>query len=379
MHQVQPPLQKRGRVAPRPRRHPHRIEEEYTVEESSRIEIGDGGSSPDALDRALTRWKRVIDSVPCAVVWVDSKGRIAAVNRGARLLFECDPSALVDSSLFDHLESPLLRDLLRHAGRMATRSTCAGKARTGKGRVTPVELVIDGHGDDQPLSLIITTAEGTDRQRLQRDVLDMRERERRRIGRDLHDSLGQQMVGLGMLVRDMARRLSEQDNDLAEIADRTVEIIDEMVLHTRDLARGLYPVELEAKGLVQALRALVTQTSDRAGVRAELRVYEGRPITLDVERAAQIFRITQEALSNALRHAKAHSILVSVQNDDEGLDLSVIDDGSGMPDRNAQGDGMGLRMMAERASILGGVLTVGSEEGRGTRVRCIIPSAASTG
>lgn len=332
----------------------------------------------EKADRALERWRRVIDGVPCAVLWTDAKGCIAAANRGARSLFECDAPTLESSLLFDHVESPLLRDLLRHAGRAATRSTCAGKVRTSRGRVIPIELVIDGHGDDELLSLIITTAESADRQRLQREVLDMRERERRRIGRDLHDSLGQQMVGLSMLVRNLARRLREHDGDLAETAERAVEIIDEMLQQTRDLARGLYPVELEAKGLVQALRALVSQTSERTGVRAELRVNEAQPIHFDVERAAQLFRIAQEALSNAVRHAGAHSILVRLHCDDQRFELSVIDDGSGLPDGSERGDGMGLRMMAERASVIGGMLTIGSEGGRGTSVRCVIPHAPVT-
>lgn len=349
------------------------------MEETENITPRDDRPPIEPTERSVERWRRVIDGVPCAVLWTDSKGCIAAANRGARSLFECDEAALVGTLLFEHLESPLLRELLRHAGREAVRSTCAGKAQTARGRVIPIQLVIDGHGDDEPLSLIITTAESADRQRLQRDVLDTRERERRRIGRDLHDSLGQQMVGLGMLVRNLARRLRDQDDDLAETAERAVEIIDDMVLHTRDLARGLYPVELEAKGLAQALRALVNQTSDRTGVRVELRVHESRPIHFDVERAAQLYRIAQEALSNAVRHAGAHSILVRLHCDDERFELSVIDDGCGLPEENARGDGMGFRMMAERASVLGGTLTLGSEGGRGTSVCCVILHAPDAG
>lgn len=332
-----------------------------------------------ALEHDLGRLWRLMDSVPCALIRTDAAGRIASVNRGAVLLFECGAGVLVGSSLFERVEATMLAEFLRQAKGTALRSTCTGKARTMKGNAVPIEIMIDAHPDDEHLWVIITSSEGTDRQRFRRDVLDLRERERRRIGRDLHDSLGQQMVGLGMLVRNLARCLDECDPELAETAERAVEIIDGMVTHTRDLARGLYPVELETKGLVQALRALVNQTARHTGVRIELRVQEKRPLAIDMECASQLFRIAQEALSNAVRHARPQSILVHLRSDDKGIELAVVDDGVGLPPSAAQVEGMGFRMMAERANAIGAVLTLGSDSGGGATVRCVVPLGPHAG
>lgn len=357
---------------------PGRREQEGS--EADDVEETFAGSQAEASERCqqeLERLRTVIDGVPCAVVTVDLEGRIVSANRSAIILFDCAAGELLGSLLFERIESPLLREFIGHDGGSPRRSTCAGRLRSLKGRTLPVDLVIDAPLRGEHLAVVITAGDGADRHRLQRDVLDMRERERRRIGRDLHDSLGQQMVGLGMLVRNLARRLRERDAEMAASAERAVEIIDDMVTQTRDLARGLYPVELETKGLVQALRVLATQTSEHTGVRVELRVQEKRPLEIPTEVASQLYRIAQEALTNAVRHGHPQSILVRVSVDETRLELAIIDDGRGLPTEASRRDGMGLRLMTERATIMGAALTVGSDGDRGTRVCCIVPLATA--
>ncbi|NDD29946.1 MAG: PAS domain-containing protein [Proteobacteria bacterium] len=327
-----------------------------------------------SLEIAALRWRRVVDLAPCAILMIDGDGRIDWANQSALHLFECAPVVLAGTSLFDYVACGLLADLLDRRVSSAGRVICPATVRSARGRTAAVELIVEAALDEQGASYLVTIDDSSDRTRLQREVLDSAERERRRIGRDLHDCLGQQLVGVGLLVRNLIGRLREQavDEALVQLADRAAEIVGEMVGQTRDLARGLYPVELETKGLVQALQALVTQTADLGGIRVELRVQLSRLIDIDMERASHLYRIAQEALSNAVRHAKAQSILVWLHSDADRIELSVIDDGRGLAPFIERGDGLGFRLMAERASIIGALLTIESEGEGGTRVRCTL-------
>ncbi|HIC92939.1 MAG TPA: GAF domain-containing protein, partial [Anaerolineae bacterium] len=192
--------------------------------------------------------------------------------------------------------------------------------------------------------------------------------ERQRLARELHDSVAQAIYGVTLYAEAAARLLEAgqvdvADEHLRELRDTAQEALRDMRL----LLFELRPPELERVGLAAALRARLEAVEGRTGLETELRVEgEGR---LPTEIEEGLYRIAQEALNNALKHAQARKITVYLRHDERSVALEVADDGAGFDPKAVEGKGMGLRSMAERARLMGGELEIESEPGRGTKVR----------
>jgi PAS domain S-box-containing protein len=211
----------------------------------------------------------------------------------------------------------------------------------------------------------------TERRKLELLVSEMSEAERRRFGRDLHDTLGQTMTGLGYLIGGLADRLSREVPEERATAEQVVETINEATAQVRSLARGLDPVGLEAEGLAAALRELAGNIETGRGVACEFHC-EGA-VELDEFATTHLYRIAQEATNNAAKYARAQRVVITLSDSDEAVVLSVSDDGVGLPDDVSQTQGMGLRVMRYRASAIGAQLRMTSPEGGGTTVTCVLP------
>ena len=199
-----------------------------------------------------------------------------------------------------------------------------------------------------------------DRDRAQQAVVEVSDHERKRIAQDLHDGLGQHLVGVAFLFK--ALRLD--DDRSREISRLLAEAIDQ----TRTLARGLYSHTLEADGLAAALRELAAQTERVFGV--ECRV-DYRTVEPPEPIGTHVHRIAGEAVVNAAKHASAKAIEISFASDAHAMILEIRDDGVGIGDGLA--DGMGLQLMESRAKMIGASLRVAAGEPRGTTVTCRIP------
>ena len=209
------------------------------------------------------------------------------------------------------------------------------------------------------------------RQLLEREIAGIGDRERRRLGQDLHDGVCQQVTAALLRCQALERRLerggSVSDTDFAPLSSLLADTIDE----AHNIARGLCPLEPDPEALAPALRALTKRMQELAAVRCEC-MTAGDVRVADPDVAQHLYRITQEALSNAVRHAKASRIRVEFRGTDSELTLQVEDDGAGLP-VELPASGMGLRTMRYRARILEGELTVAPAAGGGTRVTCRVP------
>jgi len=223
---------------------------------------------------------------------------------------------------------------------------------------------------DRTLAL---TEEMAERERLEREILDAGERERRRIGRDLHDSLGQLLTGTALAGQAVHQRLADGGSAEASGVARVVSLVEEAIEMTRGLARGLDPLEMEGGGLAQGLRQLAATTSALTSTRCTYLGAESIAIEDSVV-ATHLYRIAQEAITNAIKHGRAANISVDLVRHDNGLRLTVRDDGLGIPESSGRSVGMGLRVMAHRAAVMGGSFEVRREGPRGTRVTCDMPS-----
>ncbi len=201
------------------------------------------------------------------------------------------------------------------------------------------------------------TEEIAERERLEREVLEVGERERRRIGRDLHDSLGQLLTGTALAGQVLHEKLQARPVPEAADAGRIVGFVEQAIEQTRSFARGLDPVTLEGGGLGQGLLELAERTTGMSGVRCTFRRL-GAAAVDDSVKAMHLYRIAQEAITNAIRHGHAAHIEVVLEDLGDAVRLSVSDDGSGLPARRPAGPGMGLRIMAHRAAMMQGTFDV---------------------
>ena len=214
--------------------------------------------------------------------------------------------------------------------------------------------------------------EMTQRQKLEREILQVTERERAAISQDLHDSLCQELTATAFLLKSRAKNLGRTDPEAGEALIESAEMVNRNAGLARDLARGLHPLELGSGGLVSALRELAARTNQTVSCRCEC----PRSLRLPSENAAvNLYRIAQEAVTNAVKHAKPNEIIICVERERDTIVLSVGDDGT--PRRRSRKGGLGIQMMQYRASVSGGTLKVESKKGKGTKVTCRVPAKQS--
>lgn len=208
-------------------------------------------------------------------------------------------------------------------------------------------------------------------------ILTIQEDERRHISRDLHDDVGQSLMALKLGLHRLVPLLPAEG--LALLGECTA-IADETLDRVRQLAYDMHPPQLDVLGLEEALRSLVERQRAATGfdIKSHFNGLLGRRVSPTIESAC--YRIAQEALANACRHANPRSTLVSVHAGVRFLRLTIRDDGKGFDTRGAQrrraGGSLGLISMAERAKLAGGTLEVTSEPGSGTLVRAVFPLVA---
>ena len=220
-------------------------------------------------------------------------------------------------------------------------------------------------------------AEMAERRRLEEEILGVGERAQARIGQDLHDDLGQQLAGLAMLAQLLSDQLSAESHPKAADAARLKTFLTESISTTRNLAKSLYPVELERGGLMLALHDLAHRTELRAGMVCTVRADDA----FRFEKAAEIhlYRIVQESIGNALKHGNARHIAIGCTAREGASTLTVTDDGSGF-ERPKEGKwaGMGLHLFQYRARLIGAAVTVARGEHGGCQVSCSMGISKAT-
>jgi PAS domain S-box-containing protein len=214
----------------------------------------------------------------------------------------------------------------------------------------------------------------TERERLEREILEISDREQRRIGQDLHDSICQQLVSTAFASNLLSRKLATVAPAEADTAGKIAGWIDEAISQTRILARGLYPVKLEADGLASALQELAEYVTDRFGIACELENTDGI-LVIENKVATHVYRIAQEAVTNAVKHSQADRIRITLANEDHAVSMEVQDNGVGIPDGIT--NGMGLHIMQYRTRIIDGALAIRRGTDGGTVVVSTFPQKTS--
>jgi len=209
------------------------------------------------------------------------------------------------------------------------------------------------------------------RKRLEKEILNISEREQRRIGRELHDSIGQQFTGIAFMMKVLEQKLAGKLPDEATDAEEIKKLVNQAMDQTRGLARGLQPIDLDSGSLAAALQELANATEGMFGIRCALECDELVSIS-DAETAAHLYRITQEAITNAIRHGQAKNIRVQFTCSAGKSILTIENDGVDFPEKlDTENTGMGLQIMDHRADIIGASLEINKAPEGGTIVTCV--------
>ena len=221
----------------------------------------------------------------------------------------------------------------------------------------------------------LLTKEIQERMRLQKELLETSDRVQRQVGNDLHDGLGQHLTGTALAGQVLGQKLASRSLPEAAEAERLVELIQEAIELARTLARSLHPIEIQTGRLVDNFQELAAGVSDRFKVSCQFECQPAAPLpnVNDANVATHLYRIAQEAITNAVRHGKARHINLRLDSTTNELVLTVTDDGIGLPENARNGDGLGLRIMAYRSNMIGATFNIErlSPLG-GTRVTCTL-------
>jgi signal transduction histidine kinase len=211
--------------------------------------------------------------------------------------------------------------------------------------------------------------EVAERQRLDRAIAQVADRERHRLGQELHDSLGQHLTGTALAAQVLKEKLALKAALETAEAEKLVRYVEEGIDLTRNLARGFFSPELDADGLTVALRGLAENVTERFGIDC---VFEGEESIRvpDSTIATQLYRIAQEAVANAVKHAAAQRITIRLGMTPSELLLAISDDGIGFPDGLPRSEGLGLQLMRHGASLAGASFDVRRNGRRGTLITC---------
>lgn len=343
-----------------------------------------------SLHEANDRYHRTIDSVMDAIVAVDEEQKILFFNPSAERMFGLPASQAIGSPLTrlipqrhhgsHHLHMD--RYMWSNVGSRSMGPQLEISGVRADGSEFPIESTISQMIIDGKRQFTAVLRDVTDRRRAEADLhamnrqlralsaslQDVREQERTRISRELHDELGQQLTGLKLDLSWLSKRLKEGRELPPDTMEEMRRQLDEAIASVRRISTELRPLILDDLGFGEAVSWQAAEVAKRSGLEIRLDL-EAAERVRNSDLATALFRIVQESLTNCVRHAQASSVEVSLIASDKDLVLTIRDDGRGFANEGRQGGGIGLVSMRERADALGGLLEISSSPGAGTIIQ----------
>jgi PAS domain S-box-containing protein len=338
------------------------------------IDITERKRAEEALRNAAQQWQTTFDAVGEAVFLLDAEQRICRSNKAAQALVAKSEAEMegrfcheiVHGTATPIPECParrLCNSLRREALDLVMDDRCfnvtADPVFDAKGNLTSVVHIIHD----------VTERKRAEDAEFQEHLLTTAEDIQRRIAQDLHDDVGQELTGLGLKAETLAETLASTKSPARKLAADMATAVDRTRGKVRGLSRGLLPVELEEGLLAVAMGQLVDATTAGSRIVCKFDCSHSDPV-FDRRISMHLYRIAQEAVSNAVRHGRARSIRITLDQEDGETALKIEDDGEGLWSEASQTGGMGLRTMQYRAELIGGKLEIGPGPSGGTQVIC---------
>ncbi len=342
------------------------------------FDISDLKHTEKALQQEQGFVSTILDTVGALVMVLDADGRIVRFNRACELttgysLEEVQGKRIWDffllqeeversRSIFENLGADLLpHDYQSH-----------WVTRHGTQRLIAWSSTLMPGSDGTHNYIIATGIDITEREQLERALLEISAREQRRIGQDLHDGLGQHLTGIAFMAKVHESKLTEKRLPDAVDAAKIVRLVNQAIHKTRELARGLLPVVSDAQGLMSALQLWAGEVEDLFGICCRFECVSDVLIHDDAM-ATHLYHIAQEAVNNAIKHGHARDTCIRLVAEDGWGTLLISDDGCGIREDRGNSHGMGLHIMSYRAGMIGGRLEIKPNFPRGTVVACDFP------
>ena len=319
-----------------------------------------------------------------AIITIDRRGVIGIFNRAAQRMFGYSPDEIVGKNIKALMPQPYRGEhdsYLAHYHRTGKKKIIGiGRevaAQKKDGTIFPIDLAVSEVrvGNDVTFTGIIRDI--SERKQLEKEILEISEREQRRIGQDLHDGLCQQLTGIAFLMQAMQQKLATSDAAEASQAAQIASLLKEAVTQARNLSHGLYPVDPQPDGLMVALRELAASVRSFFNIDCSFQCPSSVMIA-DNSAATHLYRIAQESVQNAIRHGKASRVSIELLSTRNGIHLCVTDNGIGFPNPDQLKSGMGLRTMNHRAHVIGASFSIVRLPRGGTRMTCDISANKGT-
>jgi PAS domain S-box-containing protein len=347
-----------------------------TYSRSLEGEIAERKEAEAALRLSEEKHRSVMEATPDPIIVYDTEGRVAYLNPAFTRVYGWTPGECLGRRMDHFVPAETHEETRQGLNRLLSGQRLNSvETRRFTKRGNLIEVSISGavyrDREGRLLGSVTIHRDISELRWLEKQVMDIGDRERQNIGQDLHDDLGPHLIGIEGLCTVLQKKLEQRAPDAPALSAQITGLIKEAIGKTRRLARGLCPVYLVDHGLEYSLRELAASTSVVFGIDCRFDCRTEVPIRDNVI-ATHIFRIVQEAVQNAVRHGKATAITISLRRDEGLVRLAVCDNGTGLPETNGS-EGMGLRIMGFRAKMIRATLDFGEAEGGGCRVILTLP------
>ncbi len=319
------------------------------------------------------RYSNLFENANDMVYTHDLEGRITSINQTGERVLQRKRDQILQRKIVDLVvpeEHAAAQQWLEQVLKGAAPGTVEWDFLTGASQRVKLEIstrLIELEGQFVEVEGIARDI--TERKRLEREILEISNREQRRIGHDLHDGVCQQLAGIAFMSHTLANRLQQKGSPESSQAEGISDLIHSAINHTRGVARGLFPVRLEENGLASALEELAANSSEVFKINC--RFISEEPIAVaDNEIALHLYYIALEGVANAVKHGKAKNITISLGTTAGHHALEIKDDGAGFSPLAAV-TGMGIRIMQYRARVIGATFNLQSRPGYGTHIVCL--------
>jgi PAS domain S-box-containing protein len=346
------------------------------------FDISDLKDTERALQRERNFVSGILDTVGALVTVLDQDGRIVRFNRACELTTGYGFDEVRGKRIWEFFLLPeevtRARAVIEQLGTDLLPQDYRSHwvTRYGASRLIAWSSSLLPDREGKPQYIIATGIDITEREQLERALLNISAREQRRIGQDLHDGLGQHLTGIAFMAKVHEEKLAKNNMRDAADAAKIVRLVNEAVNKTRELARGLLPVMSDAQGLMSALQLWAGEVEDIFGVSCKFEC-ETAVLIDDNAIATHLYHIAQEAVNNALKHGRARNIVLRLSAENGYGTLLVADDGEGISEDRTNTQGMGLHIMGYRSAMIGGRLEISRNMMRGTSVSCVFPMQPS--